>query len=356
MGGNRIGSELHFLRDLPIENSDLYWSGIYYPFQFSNEDNVEGITAGNLFNTGFVTYDGSNLYTMETFWGDLAHGSLIQYQVETGKINYLVSIITDQMANLWNCEPGGYINENVNSLNYYKNHIYYISMGTNNDTAGPEGDGYYYGDETFGVIKCNVTTKERELLTTERFQYMCVARDHIYGVNENNEFVQMSLEGKDRTLVVKEPCTFAYVNDEMMYYLTAGKKTKLMRIKGDNEKPELILEGDLSKPILQGNFVYYMDASSYLYRYDMTTKEKLRIYKDPIGYYNLDADNIYVSAEKLGVGRMKLDGSNSTILYDANYGYDSIQVISDYLFIGPYPCLWKIKKDGTEYNEFYEYY
>jgi hypothetical protein len=65
MGGYTIDGELDYLRDLPIVDSDLNWDRIYYPFQFSMEDCVEGITAENLVNTGFVSYDGSNLYTKD---------------------------------------------------------------------------------------------------------------------------------------------------------------------------------------------------------------------------------------------------------------------------------------------------
>lgn len=330
---------LAFLRDFSIEKSDINWNQIYYPYEFAKDDCIEGISPGNLVNIGFVAFDGKNFYTMRTGWGDLPHGYLIQYNMETKEINY--------------CSPIDYSNVYVNSLNYYKNRIYYmITSGFNLSSyfSEPKQDGFC----EYGIISYDIISGESEFVTKEAFRYLCVARDQIYGVNHKNEFVQMSLDGKERKLVVKEPCSYAYVNEKVMYYLTTGDKKMLMRIKADNEIPELILEGDIINPIFLNEYVYYMDKSSYLYRYDMTKKEALRIFKDPISGFNLDQNFIYAIGENKEVLRINLDGSHPYLLYDySGQVGNSIQVFGDYLFIGEQEFLWKIKIDGTEYNNLY---
>ncbi len=346
--------ELGFLRKLPLEKSDIDWEQVYYPLPFSKEDCIEGITMGNLLNTGFVANDGRRLYTMKTDWGDLAHGCFIQYDRVTETFQELPNVISEQMAQVWDSYPGAYINERVNSLNYDKDYIYYISMGTNNDTADAIEEGYYYGDPLVGIIKMNVNTQEREVLTTELFSFICVARDHIYGVNNKKEFVRMSLDGKDQTIVVKESCVFAYVDEDVIYYLTDGKKKKLMKLQGENDIPQLIIEGDIVKAIVQEDFVFYVDSSDFLYCYNMITKEKVRLFQFPIKSFNLDNNNIFMLAEEKGVCRSNLDGSNLIILREASYWDYGIQIVADYLFIGGQSELWKMKKDGTEYNVFYK--
>lgn len=355
LGDTCIVSDLGFLRNLSIEKSDINWDKVLYPIHLTKEDYIEGISSGNLANIGYATCDGKNLYAVETAWGDLPHGGILQYDAELQKISYIDTEITEQMAQLWQCKPGCYMNERIASLNYYKNNIYYISNGTNNDTADCLGDGsYYLGDETFGIMKYDVTSKEKKLLTTETFQYLCAARDQLFGVNTKNEFVTMTLEGKDKKLVVKEHCSYAYVNEKVIYYLTAGKKKRLMCKKGESDLPELILEGDINKPVFLDHFVFYMDGSSYLYRYDMISKKTIKIYEEPIECYNMDQDNLYISSEKLGVSRVDLEGGNLTCLYESMTR--NIQVVGDYLMIGYQQDAVKIKKDGTEFNVFYEYW
>lgn len=345
---------LGILRNLSLEKSDIWWTYVYYPFQLSEKDVTNGITSGNLVNQGFIAYDGLNLYTMETGWGDLAHGSLVQYNTKTNQTNYISGSVTEQMAKLWKCDTESYLNEDVRCLNIYKDYVYYLSYGTNASTQDCLSNGdYYSGDKLYGLIKLNRSGEELELLTTEVFQYMCVAKDRIYALNENNEFVQMLLDGSDRKLVTTEECSFIYANEEAIYYLTA-KDGKLIKLNDITNENELIVQGDIKNPIFQDNYIFYMDSSNYLYRYDTISKETLCICDYPIECYNVDNDNIYLSLDEPGIFHMRHDGSNREKIY--NSSTYKIQIIGEYLFINHYYDLYKIKNDGTEFNDFVEYW
>lgn len=345
---------LGLLRDLKLEKSDIWWEYVYYPFQLSDIDVTQGITSGNLVNKGFVAYDGMNLYTMETGWVDLAHGSLVQYNTKSNKTNYISGSVTEQMAELWNCDTESYLNEDVRCLNVYKNYIYYLSYGTNASTQDCLSNGdYYYGDKFFGIIKLNISGEELELLTTEVFQYMCVAKDRIYALNEKNEFVQMSLDGSERELVTTEACSFIYANENLTYYLTA-KDGKLIKINDNTKENELIIQGDINNPIFQDNYIFYMDSSNYLYRFDTVSKETMCICNYPIDCYNIDNCNIYISSDGIGIYRIDHDGCNMLKIYDSYT--NKIQLIGENLFINNYYELYKIKNDGTEFNVFVEYW
>lgn len=342
-------AEKNYLRDLPsLEDSDIYWSFIYEPTELNSDDAVQGITSGNLVNDGFLTCDGTNIYTLLYSTCDMAHGSLVEYNTKQNTITYIGGLVTEEMAKQWNCEPYTYLNEDIYSLNLYKNKLYYISRGTNESTSDVVEDGYYLGDDMLGIISLDLATKEMKLLTTQVYESMCIARDHMYVLDQGGHFIKMTLDGENKLKVTNKMCSFIYVNEDEMYFVSKDKK-KLYEIKDDKE--ECILRGYIQSPIFADDYIFYLDVDNKLCRYNRTTQETKCMYDRSIRYYNVDSNSIYLFTDCSELSCLDYDGKQQKIIYN-QLNEDRIQIVGDFLFVGKWWEYLEIKKDGSLVNNF----
>lgn len=355
-GYNFSTHNLAFLRELPLltttDLDEADWEKINYPFHLTAEDAVEGIYPGNLANGGFTAFDGTNVYYEYVGYGDLAHPSLIAFDINALKENYLSGVITEQMGQLTGQEPGGGINERISFLNAYKGKLYFMSNGHNNDTADALEDGYYSGDVLSGLTVMNQDGSGRMLLSLEPHSYINVSSNKIYSLNQHGFPTVMNLDGSKEEILLSEPCTMLYVDGQTLYY-QEDSASGLFKMSLDTLQSQVVVDTYCQYPIILGDKIYYMDQNQGICEYDVNSRQ-VTVHQDkPVSHYNVSRQYLFYTSEA-GIFRKDRNGGEWEAIYS---GYANLlNVIDDYVFFDTGEGYAKIKSDGTEYVKYFEYF
>lgn len=342
------------LRQLPeLTDVNFEWNKIPYPYTIGIEFAQEGIDPGNHSNQSPVGFDGSYLYLLDITYGDLPHPRLVKVDLETGEYQNMSGQITEQMNLVSGASTGGWINEEVSSLNIYKGKLYYYGIGHNNDEADVLEMGYYPGGNVIGFTKMNLDGSEREIITTEHCRYINIKNDKIYYLNENSVPSRMELDGSNPEVLISQPCKFLYATDNKLFYCYIGAETGLMAKSLDNLTDQVIINEEVNSPIVLKDAIYYLNNKGNICKYEYNTGF-IQVIKECNAYcLNMNYRYIFY-ADDSNIFRMDYDGNNACII-SAN-GSSDLFVVGDYLFYYFGGGLTKIKFDGSEYTEYYEYY
>jgi Leucine-rich repeat (LRR) protein len=342
------------LRQLPeLSDVNFEWNKIPYPYTIGIEFAQEGIDPGNHTNQSPVGFDGLYLYLLDITYGDLPHPRLVKVDLETGEYQDMSGQITEQMNRISGASTGGWINEEVYSLNIYKGKLYYYGIGHNNDEADALEWGYYPGGDVIGLTRMNLDGSDREIITTELCRYINIKNDKIYYLNENSLPSRMELDGSKQEVLVNEPCKFLYATDEKLYYCYSGAEAGLMAKSLNDITDQIIINEEVNSPIILKNAIFYLNNKGNICKYEYSTGT-IRVIKE-CNAYSLNMNYRYIFfAEDSNIFRMDYDGNNTCII-SAN-GTQDLFVVGDYLFYYFGGGLTKIKDDGSEYTEYYEYY
>ncbi len=342
------------LRQLPeLTDVNFEWNKIPYPYTIGSEYAQEGIDPGNHANQSPVGFDGSYLYLLDIVYGDLPHPILVKVDLETGEYQNMSGQITEQMNRISGASIGGWINEEVYSLNIYKGKLYYYGIGHNNDEADALELGYYPGGDVIGFTRMNLDGSDREMITTEHLRYINIKNDKVYFLNENSLPSRMELDGSNQEVLVNQPCKFLYATDEKLYYCYSGAAAGLMAKSLNDLTDQIIINEEVNSPIILKDAIFYLNNKGNICKYEYSTGT-IRVIKE-CNAYCLNMNNRYIFyADDSNIFRMDYDGNNELTI--SSNGSSDLFVIGDYLFYYYGGGLTKIKDDGSEYTEYYEYY
>lgn len=342
------------LRQLPeLTDVNFEWNKIPYPYTIGIEFAQDGIDPGNHANQSPVGFDGSSLYLLDIVYGDLPHPRLVKVDLETGEYQNMSGQITEQMNRISGASTGGWINEEVSSLNIYKGKLYYYGIGHNNDEADVLEMGYYPGGDVIGFTRMNLDGSGREIITTEHCRYINIKNDKIYYLNENSLPSRMELDGSNPEVLVSEPCKFLYATDHKMFYCYSGAEAGLMAKSLDDLTDQEIINEEVDSPIILKDAIYYLNNKGNICKYKYSTGSTQVIKECNAHSLNMNYRYIFF-AEESNIFRMDYDGNNACII--SENGTRDLFVVGDYLFYYFGGGLTKIKYDGSEYTEYYEYY
>ena len=341
------------LRQFPeLKNVNFDWNKVPYPYSIGKEFAQEGIDTGNHANRSPVGFDGSALYLVYFSYGDLPHPELVRIDISTGMTQGISGYITAQMSSMTGEAEGGYIDEEVYSLNIYKGKLYYYSIGNNASEAEPVEWGYYPGSDIAGLTRMNPDGSDRVYLTTENCSYINIKNDMIYFLNDDYLPSSMDLDGSNQAVLVGKRCKFLYATDDRLYYIPQEEEG-LLSMRLDSRYEETVISGVVDCPVILDDAIYYIDGNGNICKYRFDTGSAGIIKQCSAKCLNMNNRYIFYSDGNC-LYRMDHSGGSEQVIHEI--GLWRLYVVGDYVFFFDGNGLVKIRDDGTEYVEYYEFF
>lgn len=282
---------------------------------YYNEGYVNGNTAGNLYNTGlFCEYDGI-IY----FANPNDDNQLYQMSVDgTG-----VKKISDDSAAF---------------INVDENYIYYTRTGDNSESQFS-----FLHINTHSLCKLRRDLKgEVVVLDSDACMYASLVGNYIYYIHYNSTeastLYRIKNDGEEKGQVFPRPYFTCATKQQYIYYNGLGSDHNIYRYDTATNTQSLFYEGNCWMPIVEGNYLYFMDCEdSYsLARVDLTTNEKITLTDDWVDCFNIHNGIIYFqrNGNSPAFCSVRTDGSDYTVLKEGIF--TEINVAGNLVFFKDY--------------------
>ncbi len=203
------------------------------------------------------------------------------------------------------------------SLNVYNNYLYFIGIGPEAYSEEDELDNKIYRVKTDGT--------DLEIINDNEFDNDCyeiyVINDSVYYIGTDYNIYKMSLDGKNRELVLDNGTGYLGITDKYIIY-NADIKDEV-----DYVTHIVDLDGENARPIYENTRLYSV---------------------------NIVGDYIYYTNASKHICRVKVDGTNQEVLYETS-AYN-MNASGDYIYYLNYQdeansdytvCIYKVKNDGS---------
>ena len=273
-----------------------------------NPPETVGNTAGNLNNSGyFCEYDGkvyfANVYDSDTL-----------YSMDPSEQN----IKKLGNASVQNILAGGKF-------------LYYYQTGA----SGDAGIGALRTVRSFNRCKLNgsdVTGLTRDPISTAQ---LVGSNLYIMTVDDNGPlFYRMKIDKSDKTELANFEINPASAVNGTIYYNGTQDNHYLYAMNTATDGVSTVWDGNLWYPIVQGDYVYYMDVENNyrLCRYSLSRNEIEVLTNERIDCFNVGYGYVYyqVNGEEACLKCMRDDGSDSWVIAEGNY--TAINMTSQYVY------------------------
>lgn len=269
-----------------------------------------GNTAGNLNNGGlFCEYDGkvyfSNAYDNGTLY------VMNSDETEVSKLN----------------------DSNVSLINASESYLVYYRSGNLSES----GIGTLV--KKSGIFRSNLKGKNVKCLDDSICTALILTGNQIYYQHYNNtEYTRLykaDINGESivevEDAIINPHCV---VNGTIYFNGTDGDHY-LYGLNTETDSISTLWTGNLWNPIVEGNYVYYMDLSNHygLSRYSLLDNTVEILTNDRVDYFNVYENMIYyqtASSDSPCLKRMYTDGSNNEIVKEGSY--KNINITSNYVY------------------------
>lgn len=277
-----------------------------------NPPGTVGNTGGNLNNSGlFCEYNGKIYFSNAS-----DHGHLYSMNPDETNVHKLNSL------NVRNILVGG-------------NYIYYFQTG---DTEG-EGFGTVISVKSFNRcdLKGNkLTGLTRDTVVTgqlvDNYLYLLISKD------DGPHFQKMKIDKSDTVTLADSLVNPACAVNGTIYYNGTETNHYLYGLDTATDTSYEIWKGNIWNPILEGDYVYYMDvAENYrLCRYSLSQNLIEVLTNDRVDCFNVGSGYIYYqkSGDSPQLKCMRTDGSSVFVLAEGIY--NNINMTSQYVYFQPY--------------------
>lgn len=273
---------------------------LFILLQYSNKTKynntpISGNTTGNLNNSGmFCEYNGI-LYFSNTY----DNNSLYSYNPDNGKCKKL-------------CDGP------VKSINADSHYIYFVrDVSQSANTFG-------ISTSTFrGLYRMDLNGKHKTCLHNGGVGNAQLVNNKIFFQNYSNDYgfrlYSIEINGKNEKEVLQEAVTPTGYYDNSLIFCNANDNHNVVKMNPETENIEQVYEGNCYFPIIQDNFLYFMDVENNysLARVNLDTNEKTTLTTERLDTYNLYGDTIFYQvndSERPCLKRMKTDGSNIELI------------------------------------------
>lgn len=288
-------------------------SGIELPIKELPENTV-GNTAGNLNNGGlFCEYNGkvyfSNAYDNGTMY------VMNSDESEVTKLN----------------------DSNVSFINASESYLVYYQSGTFSES----GIGSIVQNN--GIYRSNLQGKQVKLLDDCVCTALILTGNQIYYQHYNNrEYTRLykaDIAGKETSKVNDSIINPHCVVNGTIYFNGTSGDHYLYSLNTTNDSISTIWTGNLWNPIIEGNYVYYMDLSNHygISRYSLIDNTVEILTNDRVDFFNVYGNMIYyqtASSDSPALKRMYTDGSNNEIVWEGTY--ENIHITSNYVYFNAF--------------------
>lgn len=277
----------------------------------ANPPGTVGNTPGNLNNSGlFCEYDGK-VYFANSFDG-CSLFSMNSDETDLKKLNSL---------EVQNILAGG-------------KYLYYFQTGASS-TSEDYGFGQLPGIKSFDRCKLNGT--DSTALTRDVVTCGQLVDNHLYLLTTSNSgisFYKTDIKGSERTILADYIINPACARDGMIYYNGTESNHYLYALDTSTDVAKEIWAGNLWYPVLEGNYVYYMDvANNYrLCRYSLSAQVIEVLTNDRVDCFNVGGGYIYYQKNSTTPQLicMRTDGTEAQVIADGVF--TDINMTSYYVY------------------------
>ena len=237
----------------------------------------------------------------------------------------------------------------VSSINAAGKYLYYAMT-----SDGSTGSGLGYLARTEGIYRSNLKGKSTVGLDRCSIVSMQLCGNYLYYEKFDNALGttldKVRIDKKERETVSEEIINpNCYVNGRI-YYNGTGKDHYLHALDVSTDEDTVVWRGNLWNPIVQDNYVYYMDVShNYrLCRYSLSNDVIEVLTNERIDMFNVYDYYIYYqvsSTDAPALKRMLTDGSYQELVREGVY--QNINVTSEYVYFNAFDETTPVYKTYT---------
>jgi len=281
---------------------------------FQNGEDEIGNTTGNIYNGGlFSEQDGWIYFSNANDDGRL-------YRTDTNLVNF--EKIHDDKAVF---------------INVDENYIYYVRA---NNTRESKSQNVMMYNNT-GMYRINQNGKGMKAISYNPGAYLSLKGNHIYyqkyDVDNGLLLYQNTIDLAKEKLLLKDAVIPSCVMNGKLYYAGYSNNHNLNAIDLSSYNAKMILEGNYLYPIIQNDYLYYIDiGDNYkIYRSNADGSDPTLLVDHRCSTYNITNSGKYLyyqidNGKNNGIGRLNLETLESETLLDGNY--KQIHVTSNYVF------------------------
>lgn len=288
----------------------LLVSAVFSDRVTSNPPGTVGNTAGNLNNGGLFCEYNNTVY----FSNPLDNGTLYAMNPDETDIRKLNSM---QVRNIL---AGG-------------DYLYYFQL-----KAAKEEGALGAVTNTHAFNRCNLKGEQAVSITRDVVVTGQLVDDYLYLLTAGDEhpiFYKIKTDKSDMVHLADYSINPACVSNGMIYYNGTQDDHALYRLDTTTDVTENIWSGNLWYPVLNGDYIYYMDLNSnyQLCRYSLSEKKVEILTHDRVDSFNVGSGYIYYQTNDATNPQLKCmhtDGSNVLVVADGIYS--NINMTSQYVY------------------------
>lgn len=273
-----------------------------------NPAGTVGNTAGNVNNAGlFCEYDGIVYFSNPADNGALY--SMNQDETNVQKLNNL----------------------KVRNILAAGDYLYYFQLGSAEETQ------FNNAVSSRAFNRCNLKGKEVVGLSRDVVVTAQLVDNHLYMMSATDEgpvFSKMKIDKTEAATLANSEINPACAENGVIYYNDPLNTHSLKGWDTATDTQYDIWQGNLWYPILQGDYVYYLDvAENYrLCRYSLSQNVVEVLTNDRVDCYNIRNGYIYYqkNGDEPQLKCMLADGSNPAVVAEGNY--TNINMTSVYVY------------------------
>lgn len=278
-----------------------------------NPEGTIGNTAGNLNNRGLFCEYNETVY----FSNPMDGGTLYAMNPDESDLRKLNSV---QVCNIL---AGG-------------EYLYYFQLGSADDT------GFGTVANTHSFNRCNLKGEKAVTITRDVVVSGQLVDNYLYLLTSGDEhplFYKIKIDKTDQTHLADYSINPACASDGMIYYNGVQDNHALYRLNTATDVTESVWSGNLWNPVLNGDYIYYMDISSdyRLCRYSLSQQVAEVLTDDRVDCFNVGSGYIYYQKNDAAEPQLKCmhtDGSNVLVVADGIFTH--INMTSQYVYFQEY--------------------
>lgn len=275
-----------------------------------NPKGTVGNTAGNLNNSGLVCeYNGTVYFSNPTDGGAL-------YAMNPDETN-LRKLYSMPVRNLL---AGG-------------EYLYYFQIGKSSDTSGIGSV-----TSTHSLNRSDLKGHKSVEITRDVVVSGQLVDNYLYLLTSGNkkpEFYKIKIDKSDKVHLADYVINPACARDSIIYYNGTTDNHALYQLNTLNDVTTSLWDGNLWNPVLEGDYVYYMDLSSNyrLCRYSLSQNTVEILTNERVECFNVGSGYVYYQTNDAVAPQLKCmhtDGSNVVTVADGIY--NNINLSSQYAY------------------------